>query len=142
MHLGLTKTETESLNAFHRRQLRKIWKFNWKSKIRNEKIYEICNCSPISNDIKTSRWNMFGHSLRLNRETPAWKAIIYYFESRYSEKKFRGRRRTTLVTVLNEDIRAAKNRVNLPILESLQSLEDMRSIAEDRKSWSNIVNRM
>ena len=52
---GLTKTETESLNAFHRRQLKKIWKFNWK---RNEKIYEICNCSPISNDIKTSRWNM------------------------------------------------------------------------------------
>ena len=80
--------------------------------------------------------------LGMNRVTPAWKAMIYYFESRYSEKKFRGRRRTTLVTVLNEDIRAAKNRVNLPILESLQSLEDMRSIAEDRKSWSNIVNRM
>ena len=139
---GLTKTETESLNAFHRRQLRKIWKFNWKSKIRNEKIYEICNCSLISNGIKTSTWNMFGHSLRMNRETPAWKAMIYYFESRYSEKKFRGRRRTTLVTVLNEDIRATKNRVNLPILEPLQSLEDMRSIAEDRKPWSNIVNRM
>ena len=73
----------------------------------------ICNCSPISNDIKTSRWNI----LRMKRETPAWNEMIYYFESRYSEKKFRGRRRTTLFTVLNEDIRAAKNRVNLPILE-------------------------
>ena len=65
-------------------------------------------------------------TLRMNRETPAWKAMVYYFESAYCEKKFRGHRRTTLVTALNENITVTKNSVNLPILESLRSLEDMR----------------
>ena len=41
---GLTKNERESMNAFHRRQLRLVWKFNWKMKVRNTKLYEICNC--------------------------------------------------------------------------------------------------
>ena len=33
--LGLTKNERESMNAFHRQQLRLAWELNWKMKVRN-----------------------------------------------------------------------------------------------------------
>ena len=37
---GITKSQSESIDAFHRKQLRKIWKINWKNKISNEKIVQ------------------------------------------------------------------------------------------------------
>ena len=128
-----------SLDAFHRKQLRLLWKYNWKMKIKNERLYELCNCGPISKDVARYRWNMFGHTLRMDKDAPARKAMYFFFESFYNSKKFRGRPRTTLVSVLNDDIKAAKNVVKLPALDSLQGLENMRWLAEDRTLWKTIV---
>ena len=40
---GLTKYENASLDAFHRKQLRHLWNYNWKMKIRNETLYRQSN---------------------------------------------------------------------------------------------------
>ena len=46
---------------------------------------------------------MLGHVLRMNKDSPARKAMKFYFEKR-SNKKFLGRKRTTIVTTINNDI--------------------------------------
>ena len=138
---GLTKHEREPMNTFHHHQLRLVWKFNWKMKVRNTKLYEICNCGPISEKIKRSKWRMLGHALTMNKETPTWKAMKYYFESIYEEGKFRGRPRTTLVSIINEDIKTAQQKAPIiSTLDPLQKLQDMRKLAEDRRTWKNRVS--
>ena len=58
--LGITKAELDSLEAFHRRLLRTLWRNH---KIRNERLYAISNAQPISQEIKTARWRILGHHL-------------------------------------------------------------------------------
>ena len=50
---------------------------------------------------------LLGHTLRMNVNTPAQKAMQYYFENNKQSKQFRGRPRTTIATVLNRDIKEA-----------------------------------
>lgn len=99
---GMTKKDMESLDAFHRKQLKKLWKINWKQKITNEQLYRMSKTIPLSKQIAKARWKLFGHVLRLNIETPAQKSIKYYFENNENQKKFRARPRTTIVTTLRK----------------------------------------
>ena len=48
---GLTKSQSESIDAFHRKQLRKIWKIDWTNKISNEKLYKTSEVRPLSHGI-------------------------------------------------------------------------------------------
>ena len=57
----------------------------------------------LSLDILTARWKLFGHVLPSNNDTPANKAMAYYFEN-INDKQFKGRPRTTLPTTLYSDI--------------------------------------
>ena len=88
---GITKSQSESIDAFHRKQLRKIWKINWKNKISNEKLYKMSEARPLSHDIVISRWKLFGHVLRMDEDTPAQKSMKYFFENYEKRKIFRGR---------------------------------------------------
>ena len=55
------------------------------------------------------RWKLLGHILRLPADCPASKAMRYYFEER-TNKKFVARRRTTIITTVNEVIRRTKEK--------------------------------
>ena len=57
--------------------------------------------------ITERRWKMLGHILRLPADCPARKAMRCYFQER-TNKIFRGRRRTTIVSSLNEGIKRTK----------------------------------
>ena len=70
-------------------------------------MYKRCDERPISIDILKGRWRFLGHILRRSDETPAVKAMEFYFEE--SEKRFRGRPRGSIVTTLNKDINRAKS---------------------------------
>ena len=48
---------------------------------------------------------IFRYVCRLNRNTPAVKAIYYYFATPPKSEKFIGLPRETIVTTLNRDIR-------------------------------------
>ena len=79
---------------------------------------------------------MLGHILRRSDETPAVKAMKFYFEE--SDKRFRGRPRESIVITLNIDINRAKslNRdFPIPTLRRKEDFEHTRSIEQDRKAW-------
>ena len=48
---------------------------------------------------QNQRWNLFGHVLRLNVDTPAQIAMDNYCNNN-NEQKFRGRTQTTLPVIL------------------------------------------
>ena len=140
---GMTKAEAESMDAFHRKQLRRIWNINWKDKMRNENLYRISEARPITQDITAARWKLFGHCLRLKRDTPAQKSMDYFFENHEQRKKYRGRPRETLVKTLEKDIIKLNQRdpILMPInkIKEAIDLSALRQIANDRVQWKKIV---
>ena len=101
---GLTKAELERLDAYHRRHLRQIIGIHWPHRISNTALYRRCRCCPISENVKSPRWRLFGHVLRMPLDSSAQQAIDYYFaDTRVGT--FRGRPRTTLPTALSADLR-------------------------------------
>ena len=134
---GLNKTQTEVLNRAHRKQLRWVWKDRYK---KNKDLYHQSKETPISKDMKCARWRALGHFLRLNEETPCQKAMTYYFETPENNKKYPGRQRTTLPTVINEDIKECAKTHQLPIskFENQEQLIALRHLATDKKKWSEL----
>ena len=103
----MPKDDQRKLNSFHRRQLRKVIGIQWPHKISNNKLYKVTGTKPLSITITERRLKLLGHSLRLPADCPARKVMRYYSEER-TKKIFRGRRRTTIVSNLNEDIKRTK----------------------------------
>ena len=58
---------------------------------------------------------MLGHTLRMPPNTPARRAMKYFFEKR-TNKKFSGRKRATIITTINRDISTTKK--NTPLFVS------------------------
>ena len=90
------------------------------------------------------RWKLLGHILRLPTNCSARKAMRYYFEER-TNKIFRGRRKTTIVSILNEDIkRTNEDDITFPVtpLVSKVSLQNLYTKAKNRKLWSKIVQQV
>ena len=78
----------------------------------------------------------------MDSETPANKAMLYYFENNYAQQ-YQGRPRTTIVTTLNNDIQRNRNKLpNLPVitLKSLSDLQKLKELAQDRDAWEKFVN--
>ena len=89
---GLTKTDEDNLDSFHRRQLRSVLHIKFPTIIRNNELYESTGEIPLSLTVLQSRWRLFGNILRLNNDAPARKSIEYYFKPS-NQRKFRGRQR-------------------------------------------------
>ena len=141
---GVSKDDQRKLNSFHRRQLRKVIGTQWPHKISNNKLYKITGTKPLSITITERRWKLLGHILRLPANCPAKKAMRYYFEER-TNKIFQGRRKTTIVSTLNKDIKRTKgDDITFPVtpLVSQVSLQNLYTKAKNRKLWSKIVQQV
>ena len=69
--------------------------------IHNAALYERCSTSELKGRITQARWSLFGHVLRLARDTPAQLAMDYYVKVEDTGRK--GRPVTTLpVALFNE----------------------------------------
>ncbi|XP_057310663.1 uncharacterized protein LOC130648624 [Hydractinia symbiolongicarpus] len=141
---GLNKNEEKNMNSFHRRQLRQVLNIKYPVTIRNKKLYEISKTRPITLDIIQARWRLFGHVLRLQKDTPAQLAMNHYFEQS-QVSKFKGRQRITLPISLNNDMRRAVESDNsfaikfgVSQLISKHDLKVLRVIAEDRNTWKSL----
>ncbi|GFR74953.1 hypothetical protein ElyMa_000443100 [Elysia marginata] len=97
-----TQSQEERLNAFHRKQLKKVLNIKYPVKITNSSLYNKCSERPLSIFILESRWRLFGHILRRDSRIPANQAMSGYFVTEGS--KFKGRPLTTLPVVLNRDL--------------------------------------
>ena len=103
------------------------------SRISNTALYRRCRCHPISEDVKSARWRLFGHVLRMPRHTPAQQAIDYYFADT-GVATFRGRPRTSLPTALSADLRRVGRTLRRPAdIDALRLLnrEQWRQLERD-----------
>lgn len=141
---GITKTEEKNFDAFHRKQLRIVLGVKYPVIMKNNTVYELSEETPISQQIRLARWRLFGHCLRLNKDTPAYKAMKFYFQPS-EEKGFRGRKRTTLPVKLDEDIKVTlkcidtKQKYGVTTLNKTEDLRNFEIIANDRKMWISLI---
>ena len=144
---GVTKTEEEKMDAFHRKQLRRVMGVKYPTKISNTKLYSKTGEKPISETMRRSRWKLLGHILRRDQQIPANMAMNLYFnEDIRGGKKFRGARRTTLPTVLNTDLSRIQHRDHNYCrqikLANTEDLKNLQQLAVDRKFWRCLVARV
>ena len=99
--------DEDKIDSFHRQHLRHILNIKYPNKIKSKHLYKTTRQHAISADITKARWKLFGHTLRMHKDTPARKAMKFYFEQS-GAKKFKGRKRTTIVNTLNRDITNTK----------------------------------
>ena len=130
---GLTPTEWARFDGFHRRQLRQVIGVRYPEKISSNALYEICECGPMSLSAVKARWGLFGHVMRMTRDTPAHiMAIDEYIAPTYTAG-WQGRPRTTLPTTLDKDLHGVGKR-----LLNMQDLQHLRTIASDRNQWRSL----
>ena len=84
---GMSTTDDNNIDSFHRQQLRQTLNIRYPNKIRSKHLYKTTKQHAISVDITRARWKLFGHTLRMDKETPARKAMKFYFE-KLDAKKF------------------------------------------------------
>ena len=134
---ALAQTELNKLDAFHRKQLRKVLNIYYPTKISNKTLHKKCYENLLSTHILESRWRLFGHILRRNEETPANKAMQLYFHR--TEKRFRGRPTTTLPVIMNRDLSRIQDNLSL---KSTDDLKYLRSLAQDRDQWKSLTKQI
>ena len=67
----MTKTINDSIDAFHRRQLRYALGIKYPRVITNHQLYDVTKWEPWSIVTERRRLSWLGHLMRLNPETPA-----------------------------------------------------------------------
>ena len=105
--------------------------------MRSKTVYQKTEEEFLSIDILRNRWKLFGHVLRMDEETPAFKSMVHFF-SKSSAPKFRGKPRTNMPVKLNHDL---EKYCPEPLsLKSFEDLERLKTIAQNRKRWINLVS--
>ena len=82
---ALTQAEEKKLDAFHRKQLKRVVGIRYPVKITNKALYKQCNERPLSLYVLENRWRLFGHILRRDREIPANKAMEGFFVPQWGQ---------------------------------------------------------
>ena len=138
---GLRKSDILSINSFHRSLLRKVCNIKWPDKISNIKLYRLTKRKPIIIDITVARLKYFGHVLRMNPNAPPKAAMAWYFTPE-DAKKFKGAKRTTIATTLQNDIKETLRKFTNFQITSLSNMNDFQNcitLASNRNLWRKIV---
>ena len=139
----------EELEAFRRKQLRSVIGVQWPRKVSNADLYERCGVRELEHTIRGARWREFGHIMRKADDNPAKYATKQYFNA--NRNAWRGRPRTTIGTVLNNDLNRARlqhNIVQSPLwnlpaqLKTNADLNIIEELAANRDLWQSIVANM
>ena len=141
---SLTSQQSNSLDVFHRRQLRHLLGIFWPEKITNDDLYKRCQAQPLSKIVKSRRLSLLGHILRRDSNIPANLAINNYF-NRCENRKYRGRIPTSISQVTDSYIKASfcvevhadqeHFQRNVLKLTELSDVEKLKSTAENRNFW-------
>ena len=122
---ALTLTEEERLNAYHRKQLKKVLNFKYPKKITNKSLYRICQ-ENLSIQILSACWSFFGHVLRRGKDILVNKATRACFI--LNGNKLRGLPKTTLPIVFKKDLALIQHPIRLL---SNNDLAEIKETARD-----------
>ena len=130
---GLPMSELARMDSFHRTQLRSIIDMRYPKRISNDTLYKRCGAVPISETITRQRYSLAGHIFRLAPTAPPQLAVDMYLRLANDEgtERFRGRPRTTLVTVLQTELLSWHG---LTLHQPLD-VDTVRTMAADRQAW-------
>ena len=137
--LDLSIKQTNAFDVLHRKHLRIILGIFYPKTITNVELYEQCKVSPISAYIIQSRWQLFGHTLRMSRSTPAQKVMKIYFQTHdefAQTKKKQQKAHNLLPQLLHNDLRSSFLKAPL---QSYEDLKKLREYAKDRQQWQWLV---
>ena len=140
---GMGVQEEREMDSFHRRQLRQVLGVKYPTTMRNAVVYERAKARPLSVEITEARWKMLGHTLRMHEKTPARLAMKYYFQIPPGVKKYRGRKRTSIITTINRDIERTRKKFPEFDVKPVKTELDLRNIrvkSLNRKHWQRRVS--
>ena len=130
----LTTKLAKKINAFHRKQLRRIMKIRWnpntKTMMSNKTLYKVTKQKELSSIIQIRRLRWLGHMCRLHDDTPAKKCINEFLRP---VKKRIGRAPLTWIQIINEDLKQI-GLEDYQIFDQ-QSLKRLNIYAADRQRW-------
>ena len=130
----LTKTLENSINAFHRRLLRKVIHVRWPRIIKNEDLYERTGLIPLSITICKRRLTWFGHLLRLPPETPARRSLEAFLRT---WKRSAGKPKTTWLSIVMNDINI-HSEIDLTG-DKETDIRHLENLCTDRTAWNKTV---
>ena len=133
---ALDQSDADKIDTFQRRLLRQLLGYRWYDKVKNEDLYAQVGILPASIQVVSARWRLFGHTLRLEENTPARKAMLYYFS--YNDMKGRQGPRVLLPTVLSKEY---KN-VTGEDLNSLDQYNKIIQLSKTREKWKELVDNI
>ena len=99
----------------------------------NVDLYARCNTKPASIQSINARWRLFGHTLRMDENTPARQAMAYYFEH-----DFKGRQgnHNTIASKLSSELKSFKG----DVMSSRDDFNVLLQLANNRDEWKDLVN--
>ena len=122
---GYTSLELESLEAFHRRLLRRAINVRYPDSISNSALYKTTGISPLGVTITKTRWELFGMMLRLPDDAPARQSMALY--TKPPGKAKRGAPVKTLPVLIQDDLKiiapktlSVQGRLTAKTLQTLQ----------------------
>ena len=127
MHYVILRALTcfQSITHLHKTWSRRVRHVKWSDKVANEQLYKRSNTTPISLQEVHARCRLFGHTLRLDEDTPARMAMAYYFNKDHPGRQGN---RTTIASVLSNKYKAA---TGLSI-NNIKEYSSMVEYAQDR----------
>ena len=98
----------------------------------------------MSIEVTRRRWNLPGHILRLHKKKTARKTMKF-MSAKSSNKKFRVRKRATIYTTVNRDIKKTKEKNRSFSIREIKSEIDLCNIAKqgrNKKHWNVFVKQV
>ena len=124
----LTKTLSDSIDAFQRRQLRYDIGIVQPRVISNVKLYKLKKAEPWSKIIERGRHSWIGNLMRPDPEVPARKALTQALKR---SKIKRGLPRTTWISKMQQYI----SNLGLDITLNNENFQQLSDICGDRDAW-------
>ena len=123
--MATTKTINDSIDSFHRRQLRYALGIKYPRVITNQQRYDVTKCEPWSVVTERRRLSWLGHLLLLNPETPARKFFTEWSGS-LSDPPM------TWITTIQQYLTKRDKHINL---RDISAIEKIDSMCHDRVGW-------
>ena len=133
--MALTQVLADKLDRSQRKMMRRVLGLKWSNKVTNEELYIRCGIAPASLQVANARWRLFGHTLRMDINTPARKAMAYYFVKDHEGRKGN---RVTIATALSKDYEAVTGRT----ISNSAQYEAVVALAVNRITWKELVQKV
>ena len=141
---GVTDAIMKDIEVFHRRQLREVLGVRTRD-ISTRELYKRCDTTPLRGRITAARWSLFGHVLRLGRDTPAQLAMDYYTQQNTGKASL-GRAKITLPVKLFNEYEKYREDQKAKGVKGLKGskviakrVDELRGLAADRQKWRELV---